>query len=194
MKRVTYWPQLFLGLTFNWGALHGLGGGRPARSTARRSLLYAGGIAWTLGYDTIYAHQDKEDDALIGVKSTALRFGARASAGSAASPTPGGRCSGRRWPPPASAWPGWLALAAGALHLGWQIASSRLDEPADCLRKFRSNRWLGWILFCRHRRARGFGRHGRPWRQPGSQPSSAPAPRWRRRRSSRRCGCTSRAR
>ena len=74
MKRITYWPQAFLGLTFNWGILMGWSAvfgsiGWPAL------LLYAGGVAWTLHYDTIYAHQDKEDDALIGVNSTALKFG-----------------------------------------------------------------------------------------------------------------------
>ena len=74
MKRITWWPQAFLGLTFNWGALMGWAAvtgaiGLPAL------LLYAGGIAWTLGYDTIYAHQDKEDDIRIGVKSTALKLG-----------------------------------------------------------------------------------------------------------------------
>ena len=75
MKRITYWPQLFLGLTFNWGALLGwaaVKGGLGLSAAA----LYAAGIFWTLGYDTIYAHQDKEDDILIGVKSTALKFGA----------------------------------------------------------------------------------------------------------------------
>ncbi|MGI9464083.1 MAG: 4-hydroxybenzoate octaprenyltransferase, partial [Aestuariivirgaceae bacterium] len=75
MKRFTYWPQFFLGLAFNWGALLGwaavLGRLDPAAL-----VLYAGGISWTLAYDTIYAHQDKEDDVLIGVKSTALKFGA----------------------------------------------------------------------------------------------------------------------
>ena len=76
MKRVTYWPQLFLGLTFNWGALLGWAAHSGSLSVAAW-LLYCGGIFWTIGYDTIYAHQDKEDDALIGVKSSALRLGAR---------------------------------------------------------------------------------------------------------------------
>ena len=68
MKRITYWPQVFLGLTFNWGALLGWAAVHGRGSAAPALLLYAGGIAWTLVYDTIYAHQDKEDDALIGVK------------------------------------------------------------------------------------------------------------------------------
>ena len=74
MKRITYWPQAFLGITFNWGALVGYAAvtGRLDRAAL---LLYAAGFFWTLGYDTLYAHQDKEDDALIGVKSTALLLG-----------------------------------------------------------------------------------------------------------------------
>ena len=76
MKRITYWPQAFLGLTFNWGALLGWAAVEGGLAWPA-GLLYAGGIAWTLGYDTIYAHQDKEDDALIGVKSSALALGER---------------------------------------------------------------------------------------------------------------------
>src|SRR5204862_1908609 len=76
MKRVSYWPQIVLGLAFSWGALMGwpatfAGLGLPA------FLLYAGSIAWVIGYDTIYAHQDRDDDALIGIRSTALLFGPR---------------------------------------------------------------------------------------------------------------------
>jgi 4-hydroxybenzoate polyprenyltransferase len=146
MKRVTYWPQAFLGLTFNWGALMGY-----AAATGQISLpavtLYGAGIAWTMVYDTIYAHQDKEDDALIGVRSTALKFGVRTKwwlalfalvmlaflaltillAGL-------GRIA-------------WLAVAGVALHLAWQIVLVDIDNAADCLKKFRANRWLGWIIF-----------------------------------------------
>lgn len=145
MKRVTYWPQAFLGLTFNWGALMGY-----AAATDRLDpgplLLYAAGIAWTLVYDTIYAHQDKEDDVLIGVRSTALKFGA----------------ASRRWLVFFAAIMllllaammivadlglfGWLALAGAAAHLAWQIATVDFDDPADCKGKFRANRWVGWIL------------------------------------------------
>ena len=145
MKRVTYWPQAFLGLTFNWGALMGCAAAKDRLDSAPL-LLYAAGIAWTLVYDTIYAHQDKEDDALIGVRSTALKFGAAT----------------RRWLVPfavattlllAAMIPAaglglfaWLALIGVAGHLAWQIATVDFDNPADCLAKFRSNRWLGWIL------------------------------------------------
>jgi 4-hydroxybenzoate polyprenyltransferase len=143
MKRVTYWPQAFLGLTFNWGALMGWAAATGALGWPALAL-YAGGIAWTLHYDTIYAHQDKEDDALVGVKSTALKFGARTS----------------RWLIGFSAatvllfalalaglgWPAWLAVALVAVHLAWQTVTVDLDDPADCLAKFRANRGIGWIL------------------------------------------------
>ena len=145
MKRVTYWPQAFLGLTFNWGALMGYAAAKDRLDSAPL-LLYAAGIAWTLVYDTIYAHQDKEDDALIGVRSTALKFGAAT----------------RTWLIPfavamiallAAMIPAaglglfaWLALAGIAAHLAWQIATVDFDSPADCLAKFHSNRKLGWIL------------------------------------------------
>ena len=145
MKRITYWPQAWLGLTFNWGALVGwsaaVGGlGWPPL------LLYAGGLAWTLGYDTIYAHQDKEDDALIGVKSTALKFGAATKpwliafyAVAVALFAAAGAAAGL-------AWPFYLGLAAAGAHLAWQVAALSLDDPADCLTKFRANRFVGWLL------------------------------------------------
>src|SRR5512140_748612 len=76
MKRITWWPQIVLGLAFSWGALMGFAVIRQ-RIDATALMLYAGSIAWVIGYDTIYAHQDSEDDALIGIKSTALLFGAR---------------------------------------------------------------------------------------------------------------------
>ena len=76
MKRVTYWPQIFLGLAFSWGALMGWAA-EFGRLDAPAYLLYAGSIAWVIHYDTIYAHQDSEDDALVGLKSTALLFGER---------------------------------------------------------------------------------------------------------------------
>jgi 4-hydroxybenzoate polyprenyltransferase len=145
MKRVTYWPQLFLGLNFNWGALMGAAavlGVVPLWS----ALLYAGGISWTLGYDTIYAHQDKEDDALIGVKSSALALGAATRpalflfyAVAAILWVASAAAAGL-------AWPIWLALGLAAGQLAWQAATVRTDNPADCLAKFHSNRWVGWLL------------------------------------------------
>jgi 4-hydroxybenzoate polyprenyltransferase len=146
MKRITYWPQIVLGLAFSWGALMGWAAAF-GRLDAPALVLYAGAISWVIGYDTIYAHQDREDDALIGVKSTALLFGPRtkpmlalfyglavgliglsgilAGAGAAFA----------------------LGLAAFAGHLAWQIVRLDIDDPDLCLRLFKSNRDAGLILF-----------------------------------------------
>ncbi len=145
MKRVTWWPQLFLGLVFNFGALMGWAAvtGNLAPTAV---LLYAGGIFWTLGYDTIYAHQDKEDDARLGIKSTARRLGAKSKI-----------------------WVGafyaaaWLLILAAfalaghglfslslllipALHLARQIQRWDMDDPQNCLDIFRSNRDFGLLV------------------------------------------------
>jgi 4-hydroxybenzoate polyprenyltransferase len=145
MKRVTYWPQFFLGLAFNYGAL--LGWAAVAGSLDWPALaLYLAGICWTLGYDTIYAHQDKDDDALIGVKSTALRFGRATKtwlAGFyAATVLLLAATAALRGLHPLF----YAALAAGALQLAWQVWDADLDDSADCLRKFKSNRLYGWII------------------------------------------------
>jgi 4-hydroxybenzoate polyprenyltransferase len=147
MKRITYWPQAFLGLTFNWGILMGWSAvfgsiGWPAL------LLYAGGVAWTLHYDTIYAHQDKEDDALIGVKSTALKFGIATKPWLCLFSAIALLLFGMSFALNEMHWAAWLGLAAVALHLAWQIRSVDLNDAADCLEKFRSNRWIGWLLLC----------------------------------------------
>jgi 4-hydroxybenzoate polyprenyltransferase len=146
MKRITYWPQLFLGLTFNWGALVGWAAvrgevGLPAL------ILYAGSIAWTIGYDTIYAHQDKEDDLAIGIKSTALRFGDQTKTWVAGfyvlfmlGLIAAGVMAGL-------AWPFYLLLAGAAGHFVWQVATADLDDPASCRRRFVSNEQLGLIVF-----------------------------------------------
>ncbi len=145
MKRVTYWPQIVLGLAFNWGALLGWAAvrgdlGWPA------VVLYLAGISWTLGYDTIYAHQDKEDDILIGVKSTALKFGANTR------PWLFGFYAVALVLTGVAGWLdglGWLfyaALGLGGLQLLWQVVRIDLDDPADCLRKFKSNRLYGWLI------------------------------------------------
>jgi len=145
MKRITYWPQFFLGLNFNWGALMGWAAVRDGLD-APALWLYLGGIAWTLGYDTIYAHQDKEDDVLIGVKSAAIALGARTRpflflfyAGAVALWGLAGASEGL-------GAPFWVALALTALQLGWQAARVDTDDPADCLRKFKSNRVTGWLM------------------------------------------------
>jgi 4-hydroxybenzoate polyprenyltransferase len=145
MKRITYWPQAFLGLTFNWGALMGwaaVKGGLDLPAV----LLYAGGVAWTLHYDTIYAHQDKEDDALIGVKSTALKFGTSTRAWLSLFAGATVLLFGLAIATANLHWVSWFGLAAVAFHLGWQIKAVDLDDPADCLAKFHANRWIGWAL------------------------------------------------
>ena len=146
MKRITYWPQAFLGITFNWGALVGWTAATGALS-APAVVLYAAGFLWTLGYDTIYAHQDKEDDALVGVKSSALALGAASPkfiavcyAGMIGLLALAGALAGMR----AGFF---LLLIPVAAHLAWQVRRMRLDDPADCLRRFRSNRDLGLLVF-----------------------------------------------
>ncbi|MCC6981660.1 MAG: 4-hydroxybenzoate octaprenyltransferase [Bauldia sp.] len=152
MKRVTYWPQLFLGIAFSWGALMGWAAsfgslGPPAL------LLYAGCVLWTIGYDTIYALQDREEDALIGVRSTAILFGRAALAAvtffyagtvlllAAAIFVAIGGLDGLTMELVLI-----LAVAPAAAHLAWQVRAVRLDDPASFLAVFRSNRWVGWLV------------------------------------------------
>jgi 4-hydroxybenzoate polyprenyltransferase len=145
MKRITYWPQIFLGLNFNWGALIGWTAVTGALAWPPL-LLYFGGVFWTVGYDTIYAHQDKEDDVRIGVKSSAIALGGRTRPwlfifyGVALLLW---SCAGQAAGLGATFW---VALAAAALQLAWQAARVRTDDPADCLAKFRSNRAVGWLM------------------------------------------------
>ena len=145
MKRITYWPQVFLGLTFNWGALMGWAAATGSLE-ASALALYAAGVAWTLVYDTIYAHQDKEDDALIGVKSTALKFGARTKAWLAGFAAVSLLLLAAAVQLGGAGWPALVAVALVGAHLAWQVAAVDLDDPADCLAKFRANRWIGWLL------------------------------------------------
>ena len=145
MKRITWWPQAWLGLTFNWGALVGYAA-ITGTITASTLFLYAAGIFWTLGYDTIYAHQDKEDDALIGVKSSARRLGETSKAAiafffaaaillfAAAGYAAGARLYF------------YLALAIPAAHFAWQARSLDIDDGPGCLRVFKSNRGAGFLL------------------------------------------------
>src|SRR6195952_4009974 len=120
MKRITYWPQIVLGLAFSWGALMGfaviLG-----RIDATAVTLYAGSIAWVIGYDTIYAHQDSEDDALIGIKSTALLFGERTRPALIGFYGLGGALIGVALALAGAGWPAWAGLVAFACHLSWQL-------------------------------------------------------------------------
>jgi 4-hydroxybenzoate polyprenyltransferase len=146
MKRVIWWPQIVLGLAFSWGALMGW----PAtfgRLDWQALVLYAGSIAWVIAYDTIYAHQDREDDALLGLKSTARLFGERtkpllASFSAAACVLIAiagfGAGGGIAFA---------LGLAAFAAHLAWQVHRLDINDPALCLMLFKSNRDAGLILF-----------------------------------------------
>ena len=146
MKRITWWPQIVLGLAFSWGALMGfaviLG-----RIDATALSLYAGSIAWVIGYDTIYAHQDTEDDALIGIKSTALLFGARTRPALAVFYGLAVVLIGVALALAGARFPAWIGLAAFAAHLVWQIGRLRINDPALCLRIFKSNRDAGLLLF-----------------------------------------------
>ena len=146
MKRITYWPQIVLGLAFSWGALMGW----PAtfgRLDWPALVLYAAAIVWVIGYDTIYAHQDREDDALIGIKSTALLFGENTRPMLAVFYTLAVMLM---------AFAGWgagagivfsIGLVAFAAQLSWQISRFRTGDPDLCLRLFKSNRDAGLILF-----------------------------------------------
>jgi len=145
MKRITYWPQAWLGLTFNWGALVGWAAVRGDLGWPPL-LLYIAGLFWTLGYDTIYAHQDKEDDILVGVKSTALALGRNTV------PALWGfyglallLIAAAGWTAGLS-WPFWPLLAVAAGQLAWQVTRVDIDNSPDCLDKFKSNRWFGWLL------------------------------------------------
>jgi 4-hydroxybenzoate polyprenyltransferase len=146
LKRLTDWPQLGLGIAFSWGALMGWAA-IFGRIDIAPLLLYLGAILWTIGYDTIYAHQDKEDDALIGVRSTARLFGERTRpvltgfyAGASALFTAAFIAAG-------VGIPAYLGLALGATHLLWQVRTLDIADPDNCLRLFRSNRDYGWIVF-----------------------------------------------
>jgi 4-hydroxybenzoate polyprenyltransferase len=146
MKRITYWPQVVLGLAFSWGALMGfavtLGTlGAPA------FVLYAGSIAWVIAYDTIYAHQDREDDALIGVKSTALLFGENTQTMLTLFYALAVLLIGMSIYLSGCGWLAYAGLIAFAAHLVWQVRSIRIDDAALCLRLFKSNRDAGLLLF-----------------------------------------------
>src|SRR6202521_5183939 len=146
MKRITWWPQIVLGLAFSWGALMGFAV-TLGRIDATALSLYAGSIAWVIGYDTIYAHQDAEDDALIGVKSTALLFGARTRPALSVFYALAVGLIGVALALARAGLPAWIGLAAFAAHLIWQIARLEIADPALCLRIFKSNRDAGLLLF-----------------------------------------------
>jgi 4-hydroxybenzoate polyprenyltransferase len=146
MKRITYWPQVVLGLAFSWGALMGW----PAmlgRHDWPALILYAGVISWVIGYDTIYAHQDREDDALIGIKSTALLFGEKTKPMLAAFYAAAIGLIGLAGVMARGGPVFMLGMGAFAIHLAWQVKRLNINDPALCLRLFKSNRDAGLILF-----------------------------------------------
>jgi 4-hydroxybenzoate polyprenyltransferase len=146
MKRIIWWPQIILGFAFSWGALMGWAA-VFSRLDAAALLLYAGAVAWVIGYDTIYAHQDREDDALVGVKSTARLFGARTRLALVGFYTVAVLLIGLSGAA-AGAGPVFVVgcILFGA-HLGWQIDRLDIADPDLCLRLFKSNRDAGLILF-----------------------------------------------
>ena len=146
MKRFTHWPQAVLGLAFSWGALMGWAAVFGALAWPP-VLLYAGAVAWTIGYDTIYAHQDKEDDLSLGLKSTAIKLGPATSQWltlfygvTFAAILAAGLGAGA-----GMVFVGVIALAG--LHLAWQAVTLDIDDAENCLRRFRSNRDFGAIVF-----------------------------------------------
>ena len=146
MKRITYWPQTVLGLAFSWGALMGFAV-QFGRIEATALLLYAGSIAWVIGYDTIYAHQDAEDDALIGIKSTALLFGPRTRPALMVFYGLAVLLIGAALALAGAHEPAWLGLLLFAAHLVWQIVRLDIRDPDLCSRVFKSNRDAGLLLF-----------------------------------------------
>ncbi|WP_377946371.1 4-hydroxybenzoate octaprenyltransferase [Aureimonas populi] len=151
LKRVTDWPQLGLGLAFSWGALMGWAAYWGSLSLAALAL-YAGSILWTIGYDTIYAHQDREDDALVGVRSTARLFGERTKPALAILYLGAILCFATAFALTGAGsggptWPAYAGLAIGAGQMIWQIRTLDIDDGEQCLKLFKSNALFGWIIF-----------------------------------------------
>lgn len=147
MKRITYWPQAFLGFTFNFGAIMAYAAATNSLSL-EAVILYSGLVMWTLGYDTIYAHQDKTDDLQVGVKSTALRLGANTKIFAFICYT--GFLLGLIV---AAVLAGFvfgglsiIFLIAASQVLMWQIVTLNLDDPQNCLVRFKANIWVGLLL------------------------------------------------
>ena len=145
-KRVTDWPQLVLGLAFSWGALMGWAVvfGNLASAPI---LLYAGSVLWVIGYDTMYAHQDKEDDALIGVRSTARLFGENTKPALILLYSGTLILFAAAFYSASASWPAYLGLAMGCGHMIWQIRTLDINNPDNCLVLFKSNKTFGWIVF-----------------------------------------------
>jgi 4-hydroxybenzoate polyprenyltransferase len=146
MKRITDWPQFVLGLAFSWGALVGWSA-LFGRLGAAPVILYAGCVLWTIGYDTIYALQDKEDDALIGVRSTARLFGRRSRLGITAFYVAAFVLMGAAFVLADAGVFAFAGLGAGLIHALGLIVTLEPDDPRNCLGRFRANSTTGWIVF-----------------------------------------------
>ena len=146
MKRITWWPQAWLGMVFSWGALVA-----AAATTGELSLpfllLYAGSIFWVIGFDTIYAVQDVEDDALVGIRSSARALGANVKPGVAAFYLIALALWAAAFWQIRPQWLGLVALVPMAVHLAWQVLTLKSGDGADALAKFRSNRNAGLLMF-----------------------------------------------
>lgn len=146
MKRITNWPQLVLGLAFSWGALMGWAA-EFADLDGAAVLLYAGSIMWVIGYDTIYAHQDREDDALVGVRSTARLFGENTKSWLAGLYGGALVCFASAFASVEAPMPALAGLLAAGAHMARQISVLDIDDPDQCLKLFKSNGTIGWLIF-----------------------------------------------
>lgn len=146
MKRITWWPQAWLGLTFNWGALVGWAAVRGSLDWPAL-LLYIAGLFWTLGYDTVYALQDIEDDALVGIRSSARRLGSQVRRGVAAFYIIAVAALGAALWRASETAVALLALVPVVAHFAWQIKALRPDDEKRSLKLFRANMWTGLLIF-----------------------------------------------
>ncbi len=146
MKRVTDWPQLVLGLAFSWGALMGWAA-EFGDLDGPAGMLFVGSVLWTIGYDTIYAHQDKEDDAIVGVRSTARLFGERTKPWLAGLYGGALACFAIAFASAEAPLPALAGLVAAGAHMARQIYALDIDNPDQCLKLFRSNNVVGWLIF-----------------------------------------------
>lgn len=147
MKRITHWPQLVLGLAFNWGAVIGWAEVHGSVSWAHALPLYAGGVCWTIVYDTLYGHQDKGDDRELGIKSTALLFGEKTKPILAGFGAASVGLIGAAGYSAGLSWPFYAGTAAAGAHLARQIVSADLDDPRGLFRIFKSNQEFGALVF-----------------------------------------------
>ena len=145
MKRITWWPQAWLGMVFTWGLLVGWTQLRADNWDAL-AAMYAGAALWVIGYDTIYALQDREDDALVGIRSSALRLGGHVTGGVALFYAGAVALWALAFWLYRADWIALLALLPAAAHLAWQVATLDAEDPANPLDRFRSNRWTGALV------------------------------------------------